>query len=131
MKGLVLRWFISALSLLLVSHLVPGFEVRSLFSALVAAVVLGILNAVVRPLLIILTLPLTFLTLGLFVFVINALILWLMSGIIKGIEIAGFWPALGGAIILSLINWLTSSMIDDSGRVRYIDLKPGPDGKWS
>ncbi|MEW5722313.1 MAG: phage holin family protein [Thermodesulfobacteriota bacterium] len=131
MRGLFIRWLISALSLLATGYLVPGFEVRSFWYALFAAVVLGILNAVVRPVLIVLTLPLTVVTLGLFIFVVNALMLWLLSALMEGIQIAGFWPALAGAFILSVIGWLTSSFIGGKGQVEYIDLQKGPDGRWS
>ncbi|MBU2550135.1 MAG: phage holin family protein [Proteobacteria bacterium] len=131
MKGLLLRWLLSGLSLLLVSYLVPGIRVDSFFYALLAAAFLGILNAIVRPLLIILTLPLTVLTLGLFLFVINAFMLMILSAVIKGVHVGGFWPALGGALILSVIGWLTSSFINDRGRIEYRDLRKGSDGKWS
>ena len=131
MNGILLRWLISGLSLLLVGQVVPGIEVAGLFSALVAAALLGILNAVIRPLLILLTLPLTIFTLGLFIFVINALILLILSALLKGIDIHGFWPALAGAFILSVISWLTSSFINERGRFKYLDLRQGPDGRWS
>ena len=131
MKGLLIRWIVSGLSLLLVSYLVPGIEVQGFGYALIAAAVLGVLNAVVRPVLILLTLPLTIFTLGLFIFVINALMLWAMSGIIKGINITGFWPALAGAIILSVIGWLTNSYVDDHGRFQHYELRKGPNGRWS
>ena len=131
MRGLLVRWLISALSLLLIGYLVPGFEVRSLSYALAAAVVLGFLNAVIRPVLIIITLPLTIVTMGLFVFVINAVMLWLLSALMRGIDITGFWSALAGALIMSLISWLTSSYINEQGRVRHIDLHKGPDGRWA
>ena len=131
MKGLLIRWIVSALSLLAVGYLVPGFEVKNFLYALAAAAVLGILNAVVRPILIVLTLPLTILTMGLFIFVINALMLWFLSAILEGIEISGFWSALFGAIILSAIGWVTSSFINDSGRFQYIELHRDDEGKWS
>lgn len=130
MRGILIRWILSGLSLILVGYLVPGIEVQSFFYALVAAAFLGILNAVIRPVLIILTLPLTILTLGLFIFVINALMLWLLSVILKGIYIESFWSALIGALILSLISWLISTFINERGRVQYVDLQVGPDGKW-
>ena len=100
MKGLVIRWLISAVSLLVVSHVVPGFHVQSFMYALLAALFLGILNAVVRPVLIILTLPLTIFTLGLFLLIINGFMLWLLSGMIKGIYIESFGSAFLGALIL-------------------------------
>jgi putative membrane protein len=131
MKGLFVRWFISALSLLLVGYLVPGIDVKNFAYALIAAAVLGILNAIVRPILFILTLPLTVLTLGLFVFVINGVMLWLLSALLKGIDITSFWSALAGAFILTVIGWFTNMFISGKGRVEYIDLHRGPDGRWS
>ena len=131
MRGILVRWLVSGLSLLLVSYLVPGFEVEGFFYALVAAAFLGILNAFVRPVLILFTLPLTVFTLGFFLFVINSLLLLFMSAIIKGIHINGFWPALGGALILSVISWLTSSFVNDRGRFESIDLKIDRKGRWS
>jgi putative membrane protein len=130
MKGILIRWMISALSLLLVSHVVPGIHVQSFWYALPAAAGLGILNAIVRPILIVLTLPLTIFTLGLFLFIINGLMLWMLSGIFKGIYIDTFWSAVFGALILSVIGWLTSSFINERGHFGYIDLKRGPDGRW-
>ena len=130
MKGLVIRWLISAVSLLVVSHVVPGFHVQSFMYALLAALFLGILNAVVRPVLIILTLPLTIFTLGLFLLIINGFMLWLLSGMIKGIYIESFGSAFLGALILSGIGWLASSMINEQGRVQYVDLRKGSDGRW-
>jgi len=130
MKGLIIRWLISAASLLLVSHVVPGFHVQSFLYALLAALFLGILNAIVRPILIVLTLPLTIFTLGFFLLIINGFMLWLLSGLIKGIYIDSFGSAFLGALILSIIGWLSSSMINEQGRVRYVDLRKGSDGRW-
>jgi putative membrane protein len=118
MKGLFVRWIVSGLSLLLAGYLVPGIEVQSVGYALLAAAFLGILNAVVRPVLILLTLPLTVLTLGLFIFVVNGLMLWLLSGIIKGIYIDSFGSAMLGALILSIISFLINSFTYRGGEFR-------------
>ena len=134
MKGLLFRWIVSGLSLLLVGYIVPGFTVQSFGYALLAAAFLGILNAVVRPVLILLTLPLTVLSLGLFIFVVNGLMLWLLSGIIKGINIESFGSAILGALILSIISFLISSFTYRGGRIQrvdYYELRRGPDGRWS
>lgn len=131
MRGIIIRWLVSALSLLLISHLAPGIEVESFYYALIASAALAFLNAFVRPVLILLTLPLTVITLGLFLFVINAVILLMISGIFNGIHIESFWSALLGAIILSAVNWLASSYINDRGRWQYVDLRRGPGGNWS
>jgi putative membrane protein len=107
---MLLRWIITAATLLLATNLVMGFEVRNFYIALIAALVLGLLNAIVRPVLLLLTLPVNILTLGLFTFVINGLLIWFMSSFVKGVEVAGFLPALCVALILwavgILTNWL-------------------------
>jgi len=107
---LILRWIINAVALLLVTQVVAGFEVQGIYFALIIALVLGLINAVIRPVLIMLTLPITIVTLGLFTFVINALIIWFVSTFLKGFEVAGFLPALLAAIILWAVavitNWL-------------------------
>jgi len=130
MRGLVLRWLISAASLVAVSYLVPGIEVQGFFSALIAAVILGVLNAVVRPVLIILTLPLTILTLGFFLLVINGLMLMLASALLPGFTVHGFWAALLGALLLSLIGWLLNGFISDQGRIETRELRRGSDGVY-
>jgi len=107
---LLLRWFISALGLLVVAQVVPGFHVASFGNALIAALVLGLLNLSVRPLLLLLTLPITIITLGIFTLVINALVILIMSSIVKGVSVDGFGPAFWGAIILWLIGWITNSL---------------------
>ena len=130
MNGLLLRWLISALSLLLISHLVPGIVVDGFFYALVAAAFLGVLNALVRPVLIVLTLPLTILTLGLFILVLNGFMLMIVSAIIKGFHTNGFWPAFWGAILLSLISWLSSAFINSKGHMGYVEMGKHSDGRW-
>ncbi len=89
----------------------PGIEVASFYIALIAALVLGLANAVVRPLVFILTLPVNIITLGLFTFVINALMLWLTASVVPGFEIAGIVPAVMGAIILFVVGWVTNVLI--------------------
>lgn len=130
MKGIVLRWLILTLAIMVAAYLIEGIEVRGFGSALFAAAILGILNAFFRPVLIILTLPINILTLGLFTFVINALLLMMASGVIGGFEVHGFWAAFFGSLIISLISWLLSSFINEQGRVGYIDLKRRENGKW-
>lgn len=108
---LILRWFINAVALLAATQIVAGFHVDTFYAALIAALVLGLLNALIRPLLILLTLPLTVVTLGLFTFVINALLVWFMSSFVKGVEVAGFWPALMVALILWAVGTLTGAIL--------------------
>lgn len=109
--SLLLRWIVNAATLLLITRVVPGIAVSSLFTALVVAFVLGIMNALVRPILIFLTLPITILTLGLFTLVINALLFWFVSSIVKGFEVADFTAAFFGALILWAVSWLTNSLL--------------------
>lgn len=111
---ILLRWITNAVLLLVAATLVAGFEVSSFYSALIAALVLGLINAIIRPLLILLTLPVNIMTLGLFTLVINGLMVWLMSTLVKGITLEGFIPAVMVAIILWLGGWVTSVLMKDS-----------------
>ena len=108
---LLLAWVVNALALMAVAYLLPGIAVESFVTALVAALVLGLLNAVVRPVLVLLTLPVTLLTLGLFIFVINGLLFWFVASFVKGFHVAGFWPAVFGAIVYSLISWAATALL--------------------
>ncbi len=108
---LLLNWVLSAISLLIVSRLVPGFYLHGFTAALIAALVIGLVNATIGLLLKIITLPLTFLTLGLFWWVINALMLMFASKLLSpDFMVRGFWPAFWGAIVLSLINMVLKSV---------------------
>jgi len=124
MIGFLLRLCVVAFGLWLASELVPGIEVHGLWTLLGAALLLGIVNAVVRPLLAILTLPITLLTLGLFLLVINAAMLGLVAWMFDGFAIAGFWPALFGSIVVSLTGWLASWFIGPRGRIEVIVVRP-------
>ena len=101
---LIVRWLLLAAALLLVAYLYPGVTVTSFGAAMIAAFVLGLLNTIVRPLLVLLTLPVTLLTLGLFLFVINALMFWAAAQVLEGFAVAGFAAALIGSLIYSLIG---------------------------
>jgi len=107
---LLLRWLINAGTLLLLANYLPGIEVSGWYTALIAALILGLVNAVIKPIFVILTLPVNILTLGLFTFVINALLFWFVASFIDGFVVAGFWPAFWGALIMSLVSWLVSSL---------------------
>ena len=120
MAGFILRLLIVALGLWLASELVPGIEVKGVGTLLGAALLLGIVNAVVRPVLIILTLPVTIFTLGLFLLVINAAMLGLVAWMFDSFTITGFWAALFGAIVVSVTGWLASYFIGPRGRVEVI-----------
>jgi putative membrane protein len=110
---LILRWIINALALLSLPYVVSGIELKSFYIALIVAVVLGLLNAVVRPVLILLTLPVTLLTLGLFILVINALLFWFVGSFVEGFHVTGFWAAFIGAILYSLITWVVNALVFD------------------
>jgi len=129
MHGILIRWLALTLAILLCAYFIDGIHLSGFFSALGAAAFLGILNALFRPLLILVTLPINILTLGLFTFVINAILLLMVSGVVSGLQIQGFWSALGGALIISVISWLLSSFVSDKGRLEYIELKKRGD-RW-
>ena len=111
---LLFRWIINALALILIAYLVPGFGVETFYNALIAALVLGLVNALIRPILLILTLPVTVFTLGLFIFVINALMIWLVSTIVEGFIITGFVPAMLAAILLWIVSMLTNWLVNQA-----------------
>ena len=111
MKPFLVRWLINAVAILLVTYLIPGIEVSGPMAILAAAALLGILNALIRPVLILLTLPINILTLGLFTLIINGLLLWMVSSLIKGFFIRGFWVAVLGALVISFISWLITRLI--------------------
>ena len=120
MAGFIIRLLVVALGLWLASALVPGITVRGVGTVLGAALLLGIVNAVVRPLLVILTLPITVLTLGLFLLVINAAMLGLVAWMFDNFTIAGFGSALLGSIVVSVTGWLASYFIGPRGRIEII-----------
>lgn len=108
---LLLVWILNAVALLIVAYILPGITVASFGSALIAALVLGLLNTVVKPLLILLTLPLTIVTLGLFLLVLNALVFWLAGSILKGFQVDGFWWAVIGAIVYSIVSTALAGLL--------------------
>lgn len=111
MLTLIARWLLNAAALLLVAYLYSGVQVTSFTAALVAALVLGLVNAVIRPILVLLTLPVTILTLGLFIFVINALMFWLVASVVGGFAVTGFLAALVGSIIYSVLTTVISWLV--------------------
>lgn len=117
MKGFIIRVLIVAAGLWVASKIVPGVTIDDAGTLLIAALLLGIVNAFVRPVVVILTLPLTILTLGLFLLVINAAMLSLVAWMLDGMIVAGFWPALFGSIVVAITAWTASSFIGDHGRV--------------
>jgi putative membrane protein len=107
----LLHWLLSALSLMIVAHVVPGFQVAGFGTALLAAVAIGLVNATIGVVLRLLTLPLTVLTLGLFSFVLNALLLWMAAALVPGFVVAGFVAAFLGSIVLALVNALLRNLV--------------------
>jgi len=118
--GFLIRVVVNALAIWLATEIVPGIEARGVTAVVVAALVLGLVNAIVRPVLLVLTLPLTLVTLGLFLFVLNALCLWLTSAVVPGFDVRGFWPAFWGALIVSALSWAVNGFVSDRGRVVVI-----------
>jgi len=119
--GFIVRIIVYTLALLLAANLIPGIRLDSLTAALVAGLLLGLINAIVRPILVVLTFPITLLTLGLFLLVLNAFCLWLVSVFVSGFRVAGFWPAFWGALLVSVVSWILTALISDSGRVKVIE----------
>jgi len=130
MRGIFLRWLILTVAIIVTSYLLDGIRVTSFLSAFFAAAILGILNAFFRPILFILTLPINVLSLGLFTFVINAIMLMMVSGTISGFEVYGFWSAVFGSLLISLVSWILTSFINERGTVHYIDLKKVGRNRW-
>ena len=108
---LLLVWLINAIALMAVAYLLPGIAVANFITALIAALVLGLVNAVIKPIVILLTLPATLLTLGLFIFVINGLLFWFVGSFIEGFVVSGFWWGVIGAIAYSIVTWALSALI--------------------
>ena len=108
---LLLIWAINAAALFALPYLMTSITVDSVGTAIIAALVLWLVNSLIRTILVLLTLPVTFLTLGFFIFVINGLMFWAVSQMVGGFHVAGFWSAVGGAILYSVISWILSALI--------------------
>ena len=130
MYGIVIRWLILTFAIIVTSYLLDGIYVSGFVSAFFAAAILSMLNAFFRPILFILTLPINVLSLGFFTFVINALMLLMASGVIPGFNVSGFWSAVFGSLLISLVSWGLTSFIGERGTVQYIDLKKIGENKW-
>jgi putative membrane protein len=121
MTAFVIRWLVTTIAVLVAAHLVPGISYDGWGALLGASLLLGIINAFVRPILLLLSLPWIIITMGLFIFVINALVLLLVSKIVPAFQVAGFWSAFFGAIIISLVSWILSSFFRGSdGKIHVI-----------
>ena len=111
MLMLLLKWALSAVALLFVAYIAPGISIAGWTGAFIAALVLGLVNAVIRPILVVLTLPVTILTLGLFIFVINALMFWFVGSILQGFVVSGFTAALIGSLIYSVLSLIINAAL--------------------
>lgn len=109
--SLLLRFILNAVAVMATAYIVPGIQVANFWSALIAAIVIGLVNALVRPILLILTLPINVLTLGLFTLVVNALMFWLASSIVKGFDVKDFTAAFFGALVFWLVSWFTNALL--------------------
>jgi putative membrane protein len=108
---LLIAWLINAAALFALPYLMDSVRVDNFVVALIAALLLGLVNTLVRPVLVLLTLPVTLVTLGLFIFIINGLMFWMVANFVQGFHVAGFWSAVGGALLYSIISWALSSLI--------------------
>lgn len=108
---LLLRWILNALALLGLAYIVPGIAISGWYAALITVLILGLVNALIRPLCILLTLPLTIVTLGLSTLVINGLLFWFVSTVVKGFDVAGFVPAFVGALVMTIVSWVLSVVL--------------------
>jgi putative membrane protein len=113
---MILKLLINALALIGTAWIVPGISIDSIWTAIVAAIVLAIINIIIRPIMLFITIPVNILTLGLFTFVINALMLWLASLLVSGFTVAGLVPAILGAIILAIISTLLHTLLENNGK---------------
>ena len=111
MLRILLVWALNTLALAAVAYLMPSISMQSAGAAIIAALLLGLINAVLRPILVLLTLPVTVLTLGLFIFVINGLLFWAVASLVPGFDVSGFWSGVLGAILFSIASWLLSALV--------------------
>ena len=126
MPGILIRWLTTTAAIVATSYLLDGIRVSGFFPAVFAAALLGILNAFFRPIALLLTLPINILSLGLFTFIINALMLKMASAVIPGFDVYGFWTAIFGSLLISLFSWLLNSFVSEQGKFASIKLKQGP-----
>jgi putative membrane protein len=113
--SILIRWLLSALALMLVAYIIPGIELSNFYIALITAVIIGLLNLFIRPILVLITLPINIITLGLFTFILNALLFWFAASFIDGFSVSGFWAAFFGALVFSVISSILSNLAKKSG----------------
>ena len=130
MNGFFIRWLILGFSISVAAYLMDGIHVSGVMSAFAAAAMLGILNAVFRPIALIITLPINILSFGLFTFIINAAMLKMASSLIPGFDVTGFWTAVFGALFISIVSFAINLFISDRGSVEYIELRHKGGDRW-
>jgi len=130
MRGLMVRWITVTCAIAVAAYLLDGIRVSGFLSAFLAAAMLGFLNAFFRPLLLILTLPINILSLGFFTFVINAAMLKMASSLIPGFYVHGFWAAIFGALIISIVSFSVTMLISEKGDIHTIELHQRGGGRW-
>ncbi len=124
MKGFFIRCGITGLAVLLASQIIPGIEIMSFGSGVAAVVILSFLNAIIRPILYLLSAPFILVTLGFFMVLINAFLLHVVGGLVKGFLVSGFWPAVGGAILISVVSGILNLWISEQGRIEMVPRSP-------
>ena len=138
MRGILFRWIVTTIAIMVVPYIISGVQVSGFGSALAAAAILGILNALVRPVLILLTLPLTVVTLGFFILIINALMFQFAGALVGGLHVTSFWSAFFASIIVSFVSWILNSAVagPNEGEVVFrswngaLDMRKGRGGRW-
>lgn len=123
MRGFIARFVVNLLLLAVVAWMFEGIRVEGPLSLIFAGIILGLLNAFLRPILVLITLPLTILTVGVFLFVINALLLLMTSSMVKGFDVSSFWTALAAALVYSALSFLVTLFLSDTGRVEIIHFR--------
>lgn len=126
MRGFILRFVVNLLMLALVAKMFVGITVDGVLSLIFAGVILGLLNAFLRPILVLITLPLTIVTLGVFIFVLNALMLMITSAMVSGFDVSGFFTALGAALVYSALSLVATMFLSDKGRIETIHFRKLP-----
>jgi putative membrane protein len=130
MNGFLIRWLVLGFAISAAAYLLDGIHVSGVLSAFAAAAMLGVLNAVFRPIALIITLPINILSFGLFTFVINAAMLKMASALIPGFDVTGFWTSVFGALFISVISFVINSFVSDRGSVEYIELRHKGGDRW-
>ena len=121
MRSFLIRWFVTTLAVFLTAHIIPGITYDSTGSLICASLLLGIINALVRPVLLLLSLPLILLTMGFFILVVNALMLELVAFLVKGFHVESFWTAFFGSILIGFVSWVLSAFFrDKDGKVQIM-----------